>query len=697
MESNLRLNRTVRGLALLVGSIALPLQAATLYVSPEGDDRNQGRVPNVVGVHGPMATLGAALRKMRSVGPTDAGTDRIVLLPGLYVLRETVRLWAEDSGTETAPLIIEALVPGTVTLSGARQITPLNQVGEEWRAAVDLPRGFHMLWVDGNRATRARSPNGSEYFAGGENVRKPVPEQHPFRLTHQDNFENTRAVVLPVAARAELGKAQSAGGVQGVNLIAMHAWTASNQTINSYDPATGVVSVSPDSIWPFLRFGHTQRFALENHPSFLDEPGEWWLSTDGELRYRPRPGESIERSRVFAPQLETLLAFSGVAERPVKNVILKGLRFAHSAAWTAPFIDSQAATGAPAALLADYANNILIDDCAFENIGGYALWLRFGVRNSAIKRSLFRDLGAGGIRIGSSALSKTPAARNESNTVEHNLITGTGRVFPSGIGIWIGQSSLNRIANNELQKLNYTGISVGWTWGFGPSEARQNVIESNYIHEVGQGVLSDLGGIYTLGRTEGTVIRGNRIEDVYSFLNTGGATAWGIYLDEGSSDILVENNTVLRTSGGGFHLHYGRDNTIRNNIFGFGRVGGVKRTAKGENSKMLFEKNVVFAEVSPIYYGEWEDGAVVARSNILFRKDLPFEYRGQALSRLVQRGLELGSVAADPQLVCAAGRCDVSQGIADSVGFENFSTANAGIGSQGSFVARCLTDPACRQ
>jgi hypothetical protein len=697
MRSNALLTSSYLWLAVIVGGMALPLQAATLYVSPDGDDRNQGTLPAATGIRGPMATLGAALRKMRSVAPTDAIADRIVLLPGNYVLKETVRLWAEDSGTEAAPLIIEPLVSGTVTLSGARQISSLRQVGEEWRAAVDLPRGFHMLWVDGKRAPRARSPNGKTFFVGGANVRTPVPEQRPFRLTHQDNFENTRAVVLPDAARAELGKAQSAGGLQGVSLIAMHSWTASNQIINSYDSTTGVASVSPDSIWPFFRFGPAQRFALENHPSFLDEPGEWWLSAEGEFRYRPHSGESIEHSTVYAPQLETLMAFSGIAERPVNNVVLKGLRFAHSAAWATPFIDSQAAIKAPTALLADYANNILIDDCSFENIGGYAVWFRYGVRNSAIKRSLFRDMGAGGIRIGSSALSKTPASRTESNVVEHNFITGTGQTFPGGIGIWIGQSALNRVANNELGNLNYSGISVGWTWGFGTSEARQNLIESNYIHDVGQGFLSDLGGVYTLGRTEGMVIRGNRIEDVYSFLETGGATAWGIYLDEGSSDVLVEKNVVLRTAGGGFHLHYGRDDIIRNNIFGFGRVGGVKRTAKGENSKILFEKNVVVAEGGPIYYGEWEDATVVARSNVLFRKDVPFEYRGQSLSRLAQKGLELGSVSSDPQLVCKAGRCDISQGVADSVGFENFSTAAAGIGSRGSFVARCLADPACSQ
>jgi len=84
----------------------------------------------------------------------------------------------------------------------------------------------------------------------------------------------------------------------------------------------------------------------------------------------------------------------------------------------------------------------------------------------------------------------------------------------------------------------------------------------NHIHHIGEGYLSDMGCVYTLGHQPGSVVKNNFCTDVQSF-NYGG---WAYYTDEGSRDELFENNIGARTKCAGHHQHYGTDNTLRNNV-----------------------------------------------------------------------------------------------------------------------------------
>ena len=165
-------------------------------------------------------------------------------------------------------------------------------------------------------------------------------------------------------------------------------------------------------------------------------------------------------------------------------------------------------------------------------------------------------------------------ARN--NVVAHCRIFGGGEVHPAAIGVWIGQSPGNQILHNDIHDLYYTGVSVGWTWGYGPARAQGTRVAYNRIYNIGRGLLSDMGGIYTLGDQRGSVLSHNLIHDVRSF-DYGG---WGIYPDEGTTGLVVRDNVVYGCKAAGFHQHYGKDNVIENNVFALNTEAQLARDAR---------------------------------------------------------------------------------------------------------------------
>jgi hypothetical protein len=174
-------------------------------------------------------------------------------------------------------------------------------------------------------------------------------------------------------------------------------------------------------------------------------------------------------------------------------------------------------------------------------------------------------------------------------------------VFFSAIGIFIKDSFGNCVKGNEIYNLEYTGISCGWVWGYNESTTHHNIIEDNHIHHLGSGLMSDMGGIYLLGPQPGTELRGNHIHDVKK-ANYGG---WGIYLDEGSSYVVVEKNKVYNTTCEAFFQHYGMENIIRDNDFASASGEGVIGLGRIKNGCAAFNliRNTLKAEKgTPVFH-----------------------------------------------------------------------------------------------
>ena len=175
-------------------------------------------------------------------------------------------------------------------------------------------------------------------------------------------------------------------------------------------------------------------------------------------------------------------------------------------------------------------------------------------------------------------------------------------------------------------------------------------------------MLNDIGGIYTLGVSPGTVLHHNRIHDVTRFeRGREGYGGWGIYLDAGSSEIVVENNVVYNTRDGGLHLHchtYPYGNTVRNNVFAYSEEGQLMRNANHEpdTNHAHLERNIVYnANPRMLWGSNWKDGSkFTADRNCYWSEAAPSpDFDGRSLAEWQKGGRDQSSIVADPRFVNA--------------------------------------------
>jgi hypothetical protein len=617
-----------------------------LYVATTGNDGWSGRLENPArdGKDGPLATLPAALKSARIARQSSKQTfDRatIFLRGGTYSITEPIVLGPEDSGRSAdQPFMVAAYRNEKPVLSGGRRINGWEKVEGKsgwWRAAVpEVHEGkwyFRQLFINGQRKHRARSPNDGYFQTDGEYL----------------NLD-------PVQFKFRDGDIKKEWVGSGVELIALHKWIDLRQYIRGLNETNHVVTLS-GAIAQHVKESNA-RYYLENTPDALDEPGEWHLDRKtGVLTYWAEAGEDLARADVIAPVLSSeLMRFEGdfATKRSVRHVVVRGLTFAHTD-WSLPengYLDTQAAVHVRGDVLAEGAVDCVIENCVFTLLGGYALELGKGCQRCRVVGNAIYDIAAGGIRLGETAKRTDAFEMNHGNVVADNHLHQLGRVYAPAVGLIIFHSGQNRVAHNHIHDLYYTAISVGWNWGYQETPCHDNIIEFNHLHDIGQGVLSDMGGIYTLGIQKGTVLRNNLIHDVKSDSYGG----WGLYTDEGSTDMVLENNVVYRCKSAGFHQHYGRENIVRNNIFAFGTEHQLMRSREEEHLSFRFTHNIVYFDSGTLLGSSWKNDHYVMDNNVYwktgagaFPEDISFA--GATLQEWRRRGHDLHSTIADPLFV----------------------------------------------
>ena len=648
-------------------------QAATIVVSPYGNDRNPGTAAH------PVATLARAQLLARGL---SAGSDVVVdINGGTYNLSAPWTLTSADSGRNGHTVTWRATPGEKPVLSGGQKVgkwTLSDSAANIYVAKVPKGADSRQLYVDGALAPRAAitiSRSDVAVTATGLTIVNPnldylatLPEQNRIEVESEDSFTDRYAPV------------QSISGTDVT--MQQPAWNNNNW---GYDTLAH----------PFAG-GSLQ---LENSYAFLKTAGQWYLDPQaGLLYYKAADGQSPQGHDVELPLLTSLVQISGSYGDPVTNVAISGLHFEYTT-WLAPstnvgyadqqngafipaaepqpadFLSScqsgcQLFEGArntwnqmPAAVQVSAASGITFTENTFTHLGqvglgvgndanAHASGTGLGASNVTIYHNTFTDDSGAGVVVGGIQADahhpSNPAMVNKDITITDNLVTNVAEDYKDMSGILSTYVTHSVIEHNEVSNLAYDGIDVGWGWGAndaGGSQDYQNrglynyqpvyttpttlsdtVVRYNLVHGTKK-VFHDGGSIYNLSANPNAVIDDNYIYDNHNTV--------GLYLDEGSRYVSLTNNVIQDSGVWAFTNASGSNNTDDNTFNQNWYNTGATQVATGAPHNNVLNGNV------QISGGNWP----LAAQQVMYNAGIEPALRTKADSQPAPGGLALSAAA----------------------------------------------------
>ena len=545
----------------------------------------------------------------------------------------------------------------TARISGGIPVTGWTAlINNTYKANITQPIFANQLFVNNQRIGRTRVPtNASDYLHYVAPLNDSTQARYGFQYA-PGQFDYKSLIDAMVVVYFSWAESHHY----------IDRLITTNNTVLFSNPSNRPIGVFPVQSQRRFHIENLCEALVPNSFCFINETKTIYLMTDGS--YDPNQSEIITSAYEFV-----VLIASDNASNPVEDIIIDNVVIEHGAWNINRTQQADASMGEHltyAALFVENASSIMISDVEISHTGSYGVFIRSGCTNVNVMNSVITDTGAGGIGVGLNvSASETPPS---SIKILSNEVSYGGNVFLNGVGVFVAIARDVIVGDNSVHHFRYNGIAIGSTIHYFPPRTISILVQGNYVYNIGQHVLCDQAGIYTFGIQPTTIIHGNVVKNVYSYATY----MWGIYLDEGSSDIIVSNNIVYNSGWGSIFQHYGANNTIINNVFA--RASLIEPPQSGDPSpdadlhilvaenhtSWTFTRNIIFDTFQGKNHSAYNSAPNVIASfnnNVYYNPyGTPLLFGPNQISFLEwqQSGQENGSVIADPLFIGDVNQCD---------------------------------------
>ncbi|QZT36672.1 PDZ domain-containing protein [Halosquirtibacter xylanolyticus] len=598
------------------------IQAKDIHVSTSGDNRADGTIKN------PVHTIQRAVEMLRSSKELSKNHRSYIWVHGgTYRIAKPIEISTEDSGLEDAELVVKAVEGDEVIITSAMLLNLKwkKHKGQVYKAQLKLDSDIDQLIINDQLNHMARYPNFMESMVGKKKGKKhTVPfnggAADAWSVSKSKEWKDPTGAYMHAMHRALWGDIhfEVTGKNSKGELEYIGGWQ--NNRVNT------------------IKAVHKSHRMIENIFEELDAPGEWFYDKkEATLYCYPDENTNLSKAKIEAVmETKELVRIVGDFEhtktkmdirggngivfhaemprikKPVHHIVFDGIKFTGTARTfmdnNEPLVRSDWTIYRSGAFYISGAEDVMVKNCTFYQLGGNALFVDGYNRRVTVKSSYFHHNGATDVNfVGSTQAVRNPLFQYGETKVpfdkidtaigpktpdypadclvEDCLMTECGRVEKQTAGVNIAISSRITVRHNTIYRVPRAAINIcDGCWG-------GHIIEWNKCFET---VLEtgDHGAFNSWGRdrfwhsaspngakekmADGSIRIEKMVEkwedvalwDAYQtnimrhnfWMCDNG---WDVDLDDGSTNYEIYNNLCLR---GGLKTREGYHRNVYNNI-----------------------------------------------------------------------------------------------------------------------------------